>query len=42
MIERIRLIEESILKKINSKNKITSHKIYEQLRKSNTNIEKLK
>lgn len=38
VIEQIRLIEESILKKVNSKNKITSHKIYEQLKNGNIKL----
>ena len=38
MIEQIRLVEESILKKINSKNKIASHKIYEQLKNGNIKL----
>jgi hypothetical protein len=38
LIENIRMIEESILKRVNLKNKITSHKIYDQLKNGNIKL----
>jgi len=38
LIEQIRNIEESILKKINTKNKIVYYKIYEQIKNGNIRI----
>ena len=38
LIEKIHIIEENIIKKINIKNKIPQYKIYEQLRNGNIKI----